>query len=65
MYGNNFITAAELATMLSISQGHAYKVIHRLNDELEAKGYLTFAGRVPRKYLEERCYGLGLEGSHT
>ena len=20
---------------------------------------LTFSGRIPRKYLEERCYGLG------
>lgn len=65
MSDKSFITAAELATMLSISQGHAYKVIHKLNDELEAKGYLTFAGRIPRKYLEERCYGIGLEGSHT
>ena len=54
-----YITAAELAEMLEISQGHAYKLIHKLNDELEEKGYLTFSGRVPRKYLQERCYGIG------
>ena len=54
----SFITAAELAEMLSVSMGHSYKVIHKLNDELEKQGYLTFPGRIPRRYLEERCYGL-------
>ena len=61
MKQTSFITAAELAAMLDVSVGHAYKIIHQLNDELSQKGYLTFSGRVPRKYLEERCYGL-MEG---
>jgi len=61
MKQTSFITAAELADMLGVSVGHAYKIIHQLNDELAQKGYLTFSGRVPRKYLEERCYGL-MEG---
>lgn len=57
MTGNkSFINAAELADIMEISKGHAYKIIHILNDELNAKGYLTVAGRVPRKYFEERCY---------
>lgn len=34
MKEQSFITAKELAEMLNISTGHAYKVIHRLNDEL-------------------------------
>lgn len=58
MNNKSFITAAELAEMLHVSMGHSYKVIHKLNEELEKQGYLTFPGRVPRKYLEERCYGL-------
>lgn len=58
MRENSFITAAELAEMLRISISHAYKIIHNLNEELAAKGFLTFSGRVPIKYLEERCYGL-------
>ncbi len=58
MKDKSFITASELAEMLNMSEGHAYKVIRQLNDELAAKGYLTFPGRVPRKYLSERCYGL-------
>ncbi|MBQ2956382.1 MAG: ICEBs1 excisionase [Clostridia bacterium] len=49
--------------MLGVSVGHAYKIIHRLNEELAEKGYLTFSGRIPRKYLEERCYGLTEGGS--
>ena len=61
MKDRNYITAAELAELLKISVGHTYKVIHRLNEELAAKGFLTFSGRVPRKYLEERCYGLNTE----
>ena len=63
MKDRNYITASELAELLKISVGHAYKVIHRLNEELAARGYLTFSGRVPRKYLEERCYGLNAEVS--
>lgn len=47
MKEQSFITAKELAEMLNISTGHAYKVIHRLNDELAQKGYLTFSGRIP------------------
>lgn len=60
----SFITAAELAEMLEISVGHAYKLIHKLNEELAGKGFMTFSGRVPRKYLEERCYGIEEVSSH-
>lgn len=62
MREKSFITATELADMLSISVSQAYKIIHKLNEELSAKGFLTFSGRVPRKYLEERCYGI-VEGA--
>lgn len=63
MKESSFITAAELSAMLGVSVGHAYKIIQRLNEELAEKGYLTFSGRIPRKYLEERCYGLTEGGS--
>ena len=36
---------------------YAYKIVHRLNEELKAKGYLTIAGRIHRNYfLEKTCY---------
>ena len=47
----------EVMTCLGRSQSYSYKVIKRLNKELEDKGYLVEDGRVSRKYLYER-YGL-------
>lgn len=48
-----YITANELAEMLGVSVGHAYK----LNQELEKEGFLVIAGKVPRRYFEKRWYG--------
>ncbi len=52
-----FITAPEMATMLGISTGHAYKLIRTLNKELEKSGYLVIAGKVPTSYFEKRWFG--------
>lgn len=52
-----YITANELAELLGISVGHAYKIIKKLNVELEEDGYLVIAGKVPRVYFEKRWYG--------
>ena len=52
-----YITASELAEMLGVSVGHAYKIIRKLNQELAEQGFLTIAGKVPRRYLEKRWYG--------
>ena len=56
-YGSAFLTAPEAAQLLHISTSHAYKVIHRLNQELKAQGYLTIAGRISRDYLLQRTMG--------
>lgn len=58
-----FLTAAEVAEMCSVSISTGYKVIRELNAELSKKGYLTFSGRVPAKYLQERIYGGDPDGS--
>ena len=52
-----YITANELAEMLGVSVGHAYKLIRKLNQELEKEGFLVIAGKVPRRYFEKRWYG--------
>lgn len=57
MEQNFFINADELRGILGVSRGHAYKLIHRMNDELKEKGYMTIAGKIPRKYFETRYYG--------
>ena len=53
-----FVTAEIVAKDRGVSKPFAYKLVRQMNDELNAKGYLTVAGRVSRKYYEERFYGL-------
>lgn len=52
-----YFTASELAEILGISVGHAYKIIRKLNDELQKDGYIVIAGKVPKRYVEKRCFG--------
>jgi transposase len=61
MANSIFIKADELAKELDISQGLAYKMIARWNEELRAKGYTTVGGRVSRRYYQEKIYGAGEE----
>lgn len=41
---------------MEISVPYAYKIIKKLNAELDAKGYITITGRVNRSYFNERIY---------
>ena len=58
---NKFIRADDVARELSVSKPYAYKLIRRLNDELEAQGFITIAGGVNRQYFHKRLYGEGKE----
>ena len=58
MNSKNFIKAEEIAQELEVSKQYAYKLIRELNDELKKKGFITIAGRVSRKFFEEKLYGL-------
>ena len=60
-YGGAFLTAPEAAQFLHISTSHAYKVIHRLNQELKRQSFLTIAGRISRDYLLQRTVGKATE----
>ena len=51
-----FIRAEELTEIMEISVPYAYKIIKQLNEELDAKGYITITGRVNREYFNERVY---------
>jgi len=53
-----YITASEMASLLGVSVGHAYKIIRKMNDELKNSGYLVVSGKVPRKYFEKQWFGL-------
>ena len=58
MENRSFMKVEEVAQELGISKSYAYKVVQKLNAELESKGYLTISGRVNKQYFMERtCYG--------
>lgn len=58
MSKNIFIKAERIAEELGVSKPYAYKIVREMNKELEKQGYITIAGRVSRKYFEERFYGI-------
>lgn len=62
MTNSVFFTAQEVAEMLNISKPYAYKIINRLNRELEDRNFITIPGRVSKKYFEEKFYGIELTG---
>ncbi|MBE6720639.1 MAG: LysR family transcriptional regulator [Ruminococcaceae bacterium] len=58
---NRFMKVNEVAEELEVSIPYAYKIIRKLNEELEGKGYLTVKGRINRDYFYERIYRKGGE----
>ena len=60
MENTSFMKVEEVAQELGVSKSYAYKIVHKLNEDLKAMGYLTIAGRVNRSYfLEKTCYSPG------
>ncbi|WP_461812604.1 DNA-binding protein [Faecalimonas sp.] len=58
MNNNLFISAKEVAQDLQVSDSYAYRLIRKLNEELERQGYVIVKGKISRKYFEERVYGM-------
>ena len=53
-----FISAKEVARELEVSDSFAYRLVCKLNDELEKQGFVVVKGKISRKYFEERVYGM-------
>lgn len=51
-----FVNAEYVSELLGVSMPYAYKLIQRLNADLEAKGYLVVRGKVSKAYLYEKLY---------
>ena len=51
------MSAEDVQAELSIGRTTAYKIIKALNEELDEKGFMVQAGRVPRQYFNEH-FGL-------
>lgn len=54
-----FLNAQEVADELGTSKAYAYKLIQKLNEELETKGYITIQGKVNCLYFHEKIYARG------
>lgn len=54
MTEKQFLTAEDIEQITGRGETYAYKLIRKLNEELEAKGYLTIRGRVSTAYFFER-----------
>ena len=53
-----FMKAEEIQEELVISKTYAYKIIKEFNEELEKMVYKPLAGRVSRKFFNEKFYGI-------
>jgi len=51
-----FLTATDVAEILNVSRSTAYRIIRKLNDELNKAGKITVAGKVSAKYFYENTY---------
>lgn len=51
-----YLTADEVAEAMEISKSGAYKLIHRLNQELKDAGYITMPGRISREYFDSKIF---------
>lgn len=52
------LTAKDVAEICNISESKAYAIIKQLNEELKAKGFIVFRGRVSKAYFMEKMYGM-------
>ena len=50
------LNAQQVSEYLGISVSYAYKIIDKLNRELEKAGYLTIHGKVDSLYLTRRYF---------
>ena len=58
MQEHRLMGAAEVAETLGVSKPYAYKLIRRLNEELESSGCMFIPGKGNRAYLEEKFFKL-------
>lgn len=58
MASNSFLRVDEVAEELNISKSYAYKIVRKLNKELEEMGIITISGRINKQYFMKRLvYG--------
>lgn len=63
MQEHRLMGAAEVAETLGVSKPYAYKLIRKLNEELESSGCMFIPGKVNKAYLEEKFFRIPDERS--
>ena len=56
MSNTMFMRVEEVAEEMDVSIPYAYKLIRKLNNELQSTGCITIAGRIDRKFFHEKFY---------
>jgi len=51
---SKFYKAADVAEILGVSETTAYRIIRSLNEELKKQGKIIVAGKVSKRYFEEK-----------
>lgn len=51
MFEDYYMTVDEVAKALKISKSFAYKVIRKMNAEMQEQGFFTMAGRVNKQFF--------------
>lgn len=54
--GRKFLSASDVADILNVSRSTAYRIIRRLNEDLQKSGKITIAGKISAKYFYENVY---------
>lgn len=53
---NPWVKVDEVMKLFGCCKSKAYKLIKQLNTELEEQGFLTYSGKVSRKYFNQRYF---------
>lgn len=56
MSNKMFMRVEDVAEEMGVSVSYAYKLICKLNKELQSTGYITISGRIDRKFFHEKFY---------
>lgn len=51
---SRFLTASDVASILGVSNSTAYRIIRSLNQELKQQGFVVVAGKISRRYFNEK-----------
>ncbi len=58
MSNKTILNASDIAEILGMSKSYCYKLIAKLNKQLEGEGYVTISGKISKVYFEEKFYGI-------